>query len=280
MVIYILGSDSYIAKRFYEKTKHRNNCKRVSRSSKDKDYSFDLIDKQSFDFNLINPKDVILFFAAASSPDYCKENPKIAEEINVKGTSLFIKKFLEKKAKILFFSSDGVFSGGEKTFYEESERNPISYYGKMKLSIEKEFENNKNVKIFRLSYIYSKQDKFSSYLEECVKKKCQVEVYPILRNAVYIEDLVEGIDNLIINWDDWNNFSFNICGEQLISRKEIAEIFSKNVSPLEIKIVEPGEEFFKGRPRVIKMKSHFFPELLGRNPISINKAMLKEYSSK
>lgn len=277
MSIYLFGSDSYIAQSFYNKTKYQKDCKRVSRDSPTRDYSFDLLDHQSFDFNIIQDKDKIIFFAANSSPDYCENEPKSAYQTNVTGTSYFIKKFLEKNAKVLFFSSDGVFEGGDKVFYEDSERNPISKYGRMKLSIEKEFEGNKNVKIFRLSYVYSKKDKFSSYLEQCVQNNRGVEIYPMSRNTVYLDDLIEGIDNLINTWDLWNNQIFNICGNDLVSREETAKYFREVVSNIDIKLVEPPEEFFKARPRVINMKSHFFSALLKRDPTNFKDAMLKEY---
>jgi dTDP-4-dehydrorhamnose reductase len=232
---------------------------------------------QSFDFNIIRNNDIVLFFAATAHPDECEKDFQSAYAVNVAGTSRFIKRFLEHNARILFFSSDSVFHGGEKTFYEDSVKNPVGKYGEMKLSIEKEFEKEENIKIFRLSYIYSKEDKFSSYLEGCSKKGCAVEVYPLSRNVVHLDDLVEGIDKLIEAWDSWNNQVFNICGEDLISRADIARYFKENISAIEIKLVEPEEAFFKARPRAIEMKSKFFPALLGRQPTPIQRAMLKEY---
>ncbi|MEK6913950.1 MAG: sugar nucleotide-binding protein [Nanoarchaeota archaeon] len=278
MNIYLFGGDSYIAKEFYQKTSQKDKCKIVSRELVEKDYSFDLLNPESFNFSIINNNDIILFFAANSSPDSCEKDFQSAYQTNVIWTSYFIRKFLEQNAKVLFLSSDGVFNGGEDTFYEDSPRNPISKYGEMKLSIEKEFEKNKNVKIFRLSHVYSRKDKFSSYLEKCVKEKCEVEVYPMFRSTVYIDDLIEGIDNVTRNWDSWDNQIFNICGEEMISREEIARYFKEIVSDLEIKIVEPEESFFKARPKIIKMKSNFFPALLGRPPTKLKEAMLREYN--
>jgi len=279
MTIYIFGSDSYIARNFYKKTKHKDNCKKVSINPLEGDYYFDLSENSSFDFNLIKEKDIILFFAANSSPDSCQNNYESAYKVNVTGTNYFIEKILERNARVLFFSSDVVFNGGDKIFYENSEHNPVSKYGEMKSTIEKNFNFYKNFKVFRLSYVYSKEDKFSSYLNSCAEKGCEAEVYhPIYRNAIYLDDLIEAIDNLIQEWDKWNNNIFNICGEDLISRVNIAELFKKNISNIKLKITEPNEDFFKARPKKIEMKSNFFPALLKRSPTKIKDAMLKEYN--
>lgn len=277
MNIYLLGSDSYIANSFYNKTRHQKDCKRVSRNSSIRDYSFDLLNPNSFNFDMIQNKDTILFFAANSSPDSCEKNPESAYQTNVIGTSNFIKRFLEKNARVLFFSSDNVFEGGDKVFYENSERNPSSKYGQMKLSIEKEFEGNKNFKIFRLAYVYSRRDKFSSYLENCAQKKCDVEIYPLSRNVVYLGDLIEGIDNLIPAWDLWDNQTFNICGGELVPRERIARHFKEIISDITIKVVEPTEAFLKARPMIVNMKSDYFSKLLNHNPTPVLEAMLKEY---
>jgi len=278
MNLYLIGSDSYIAKNFYNKSKYKSSCKCIHNNPNNKNnFSFDLLNPKKFNFNIIEKDSMIAFFAANSSPDYCENHFQSAYGVNVTGTSYFIRKFLEKNAKVLFFSSDAIFNGGDKIFYEDSTGCPVSKYGEMKLSIEKEFKKNKNVKIFRLSYVYSKKDKFSSYLHNCIEKKCEAEIYPIYRNVVYLDDVITGIDNLIEGWDSWDNQIFNICGKDLISRANIAEYFKEIVSDINLKIVEPEESFFKARPRVIEMKSNFFSSLLKKEPTQIKDAMLEEY---
>ena len=50
--------------------------------------------------------------------------------------------------------------GGEAPFDENSDPKPLGEYGKMKLLVEKEFSREERFKTLRLSYVFSKDDKF------------------------------------------------------------------------------------------------------------------------
>lgn len=278
MSIFVIGSNGYISKRFINNHKG-SDLQLVSCHLQNKEHYLDLGKPEAFNYNLINKNDVILLLAAISSPDTCNNNYEFAYSINVKGTIQFMNKCLEKEARVLFFSSDTVYGNNYEELDENSICNPIGKYAEMKHRVEDEFLGCENFKVFRLSYVFSKNDKFMAYLRECSKKGEQVEVFhPMYRRVVYIDDLILAIDNLCMHWTDYNYNIFNICGKDLISRLDMANAYKNLIDEnLNIKVVEPPKEFFSARPKKINMSSLNFSQLLKRDPLSFNKAMKLEF---
>ena len=122
----------------------------------------------------------------------------------------------------------------------------------MKLLVEKYFRGETNFKSFRLSYVFSWNDKFMKYLRTCFEQNKIAEVYdPFIRKVVFIEDLINCIVNIHNGWIKYNNQYFNICGPKYLSRVEIANYFIQHVGPLDLKIIRPDDNFFKARPQKI-----------------------------
>lgn len=271
---FILGKNSFIGKQFFKKF---SDCILMSSHEfSDKNtIHFDLNNPEKFNYCIFNKNTKIIFLAAISSPDTCNNYYEEVYKINVLGTKYFIKESLKKGAKILFFSSDVIYGNTKEKVDENSFTNPFGNYAKMKDDVEKSFENEKNFKIFRLSYVLSKEDKYLSYLKSCVNNNEIAEVFhPFSRKVVYIEDVLESIRNILVKWDDFENQKFNICGGEDISRKDIADFYSKAIEDkLKYKIIQPDNKFWEARPKDINITSIYFEILLGRKPIKIKNAI-------
>ena len=125
--------------------------------------------------------DFVVFLAAISSPDVCEKQYDFARAINVTGTAEFIENCIARGANVLFFSSDVVNGGTLPCSVDETYvGTPIGKYGEMKREIEQRFNGNPHFKVFRLSYVYSRQDKFSRYLDDCAAKGVCAEVFDAL----------------------------------------------------------------------------------------------------
>lgn len=268
----IVGRNGFIAKKLLKRGQYKVT---TSNELSSDDVYLDLKNSESFDYSYINEQTNIIFLAAISSPDICNNNYDEAYKVNVTGTKSFIEEAIKKGAKVLFFSSDVVYGNTIENVDEDSKTNPFGNYAKMKDEVEKAFENEKNFKVFRLSYVLSKEDKYLSYLKNCVDKNEVAEVFhPFSRKVVYIEDVLEAIENILAKWDDFENQKFNICGEEDISRKDIADFYNKaTANKLEYKILEPDDSFWEARPRDINITSIYLEKLLGRKPTKIQYAI-------
>lgn len=270
----IAGADGYIGQRIV-KTIHESQ-RMILLSPVQREYyiHLDLLDVQRFNFGLINPFDKVILLAGISSPDLCSSDFKRSFEINVIGTVRFISECLRKRARVLFLSSDTVYGASSKENDEDVIPHcPAGEYGIMKWIVEKYFTGDPGFKSFRLSYVFSWNDKFTLYLRNCLTRKQTAEIFhPFIRRAVYIQDLVTCVTNLFSCWDLYDNQFFNICGPQYVSRLDIAESFCRNVGEVGLNLVTPGEEFYRVRPAAIKITSKYSDSLLGKEFTTIDNA--------
>jgi dTDP-4-dehydrorhamnose reductase len=281
MIYHIIGSDSYISKRFFSNYKNKLNIKLLSRNCDDKKNIIDLNYPNDFDFKTIEKDDSVIFFAAISSPDECEKNKEYAYNINVTATKIFIENCINRGARILFFSSDVVYGNTNIISDEKTPTAPFGNYAIMKNEVENYFKNSDLLKIFRLSYVWSHDDKYTKYLVNCAIKNEIAEVFnSLFRNVVYINDVTDAINNLFLTWDYWDNQIFNICGVELLSRLDIARYLKEEVyTNLKYKCVEPGSDFYKNRIKSISIKSIYFEKLLNK-PITFLKDVMKsEFTS-
>ena len=283
MNIFIIGSNGYIANRLVKNITAKHEIKLVSSHPHGADEIYlDLADASVFKYGLINKDDYVVLLASVSSPDICNNNFDLAYKINVTGTALFARECLKRQARLLFFSSDTVYGDSGESFDENSKCDPAGKYAKMKYEVETEFIGERGFKVFRPSYVFSRDDKFTKYLYDCSRQAKVAEVFhPFYRSTVYIEDLTLAVTSILDEWDKWGNKVFNICGPKLISRLDLAGIYKDEIDRgLKIKSVEPPPDFFESRPRKIEMKSLYFSKLIKRYPITINEAMALEFKAK
>jgi len=279
--IITLGKEGYIAKYLIER-KELFGCN-LTYTTNDKNSEglfLDLTKPETFDFKILNNMDLILFLSAISSPDLCKNDFNNSYQINVIGTKYFIKHALEKGAKVLFFSSDVLYGGGEETFDEESKVSPFGEYAKMKYAVESEFMREENFKIFRMSYVLSKKDKFLNYLQNCTTNNSTAEIFhPFFRCAIYINDVFNAILQIKNRWDLFTLKICNLVGTESISRLDIAEAYKNTIdNNLKIKIIKPGNDFFEARPQRISVKSKYLEQLLLKPPCDIIEMMEIEFN--
>ena len=63
----------------------------------------------------------------------------------------------------------------------------------MKSEVEKRFLGNPFFKTIRLSYVFSREDKFTKYLVGCAQRDEEAELFhPFYRAIIHRDDVVEG----------------------------------------------------------------------------------------
>ena len=265
MKVALVGSTGYIAeyilKRFADDSEIET-CLKLDRNEKADAY-IDLQEPEIFNYDLLNDIDYIVFTAAISGPDKCATDFDNCWNINVDGTSYFIRKALNKKCRVLFFSSDAVFGDIAGRIYdEESETKAVTPYGRMKKAVEDEFKKDPFFKAIRLSYVASAKDRFMTYCLNCAKNGEIADVFhPFYRNATVVSDVVEVVMYFAKKWDEFDHVFLNVACKELVSRVRMADELNRIIEgKLKYTISMPGQEFFTNRPRITQMRSLYMQQ--------------------
>lgn len=260
MKVALIGSLGYIAKFLLKRFTEESMIDSVLKIDQDyeEDAYLDLCEPENFDYSLLDDIDFVIFTAAVSSPDRCAREYELCWNINVSGTSYFIRKAIGKDCNVLFFSSDAVFGDIPGEIYtEESETKAETPYGRMKKAIEDEFKENSHFKAIRLSYVISTKDRFVCYCLQCIKHEIIAEIFhPFYRNCITISDVVDAVMWLIKQWECYQHVVLNIAGRELVSRVRIVDELNRHVEKkLKYTIVTPNEDFYENRPSITQMES-------------------------
>lgn len=154
--ILVVGGDSIIAKSLITKLRLRGDVvTKTSRRVDSPDSVFlDLQDVDAFLQGNAQHFDVVVFCAAVTKFEICRDNYSYSYEVNVNGPLKIAEYYSKKNARIVFLSSSAVFDG--KTQFENSLKKPNStnLYGKLKAEAERQLQDLPDrVSILRLSKI-------------------------------------------------------------------------------------------------------------------------------
>jgi dTDP-4-dehydrorhamnose reductase len=267
MRLIVVGASGYIGRRLLQAAA-ASGVPTVSTSSKSGGglHLLDLAQPGQFDFGLIDAGDTVCLAAAISAPDICAREHDRAWALNVTGTTAFAEGALQRGARIVFFSSDTVYGERPDAFDESAALAPAGEYAAMKAEIERRFAGEPNFKSIRLSYIFSRDDKFTRYLVGCAERGEGAEVFdPFLRAVIHRDDVTEGVIALSRRWSEIAAPSLNFGGPAAVSRVEFAGLIQRIALPrLTFTVTTPAPDFFTNRPRAIHMASPLLSQLLGR----------------
>ena len=277
--IFIVGASGYIGKHLYARAKKDSEAYGTSSGGAEGLLRLYLEAPDEFDYGILQPSDVVFLTAAISAPDICARENARAWAINVTGASKFVTKVLARGARVVFFSSDTVYGEKDDMFDESAACNPAGEYAEMKHEVEKRFSGNVLFKTLRLSYVFSCEDKFTKNLAGCAERGEEVEIFhPFYRAVIHRDDVVEGAIALVQRWDDFPQSIINFGGPEVVARIEFAQTLKEVAFPtLRFRGTEPETDFFKNRPRVIRMLSPALASLLGRPAHTLREAAKIEF---
>ena len=269
--IFVLGSSGFIGKQLYNYLQVKYSGDVMSSGRNNCDVNVDLAKDFSELVYIAEVNDVVVLLSSISSPDICKNQPSLANKVNVDATIELIEKLTAKGVKVIFTSTDVVFGKSMTLVTDSSNLNPFGDYGDMKARVERVVQSNKLVKVVRFSYVLGKGDKYTSMMDESNNNGEKLEVFDgFERNVIVIDDVIDGIYKLIVNWDRINFSSINFCGEELISRIAMTQLYQEIVSPyLKFESIEAPLGFWNARPKKIEIRSNIFSTLLGRKPKTV-----------
>jgi len=165
--------------------------------------------KEILDYVTIYKIQLIINCAAYTNVNKSETHKNLAIKVNSDAVKNLTEVCEEKKLKMIHFSTDYVYDSNNMTpIREDSNINPVNYYGISKREGEKIIEkSSSNSIIIRISWLYSKYG--NNFVKTMIKKgKNEKKVYVINDQfgcPTYSKDLVECTLSMI----DSNNFNKN-----------------------------------------------------------------------
>ena len=186
----------------------------------------------------INPH-IIIHTAAISNIELCEKNKKKAKLINYQITKNITRICCDKNIKLIFISTDHLFSGNKKFYNETSYCNPLNYYSKTKLLSETYIKKKiKDYLILRTNFFGigpRYRISFSDWIINSLKKNKKLFMFKdVFFTPILINDFVSVLTLLI---KKKINGVINIsCGERLSKYDfalKLAKVFKYNLSLVE-----------------------------------------------
>ena len=147
--------------------------------------------------------DIVIHCSALSNIDFCENNKRKAESINVLGTKNIVEGCKESNSKIVYISTSFVFDG-KKKYSENDNTSPSTFYGFTK------FKGEEIIKDSNIPFLILRTDQPYSWIEQwqhtnsvirvidsLKKKKIFYEVNDWYNVPTYVPDFVNATMKLI-----------------------------------------------------------------------------------
>ncbi|MFZ5947612.1 MAG: dTDP-4-dehydrorhamnose reductase [Stygiobacter sp.] len=236
--ILIIGSNGMLGQRLTEYFSKQKDVELLCTSAETKSFIPD-IEYQQLDItqkhevkNIITKffPDFIINAAAYTNVDKAETERELCWKINVNGVDNIAFYSWTIDSHLIHISSDYIFDGKNGPYTEIDLPNPISYYGRTKLASENSIKaSGTRFTIIRSNVLYgpSKYGRpdFVKWVYNSLKNSQKIKIVTDqINNPTYIDDLVNGISNVIKNKKEG---IYNIGGKELLSRFEFTKIIAK-----------------------------------------------------
>ncbi|HRP55057.1 SDR family oxidoreductase [Agriterribacter sp.] len=170
--------------------------------------------------------DVIIHAAAMAQPDACELSKEACYDTNVNATRYFTDAAEAVNAKMIYISTDFIFSGNDGPYRETDDPMPVNYYGETKLAGEQIVRQSRiNWAIARTVLVYGNilsgtRSNIVTWVKENLEKGNPIKVVSDqIRTPTYVEDLARGIQ-LIIEKNATG--VYHISGREILTPYEMA----------------------------------------------------------
>lgn len=164
---------------------------------------FDITDEQrtkSF-IKIVSPEAVI-HCAAYTAVDKAEDEPKLCQKVNAFGTKFIAEACKEINAKMIYISTDYIFSGlGQQAYETDDKTGPLGIYGKTKLEGETYVKSVlENYFIVRISWVFGKNgNNFIKTMLRIGKDRKEVNVVcDQIGSPTYTGDLAKLLCDMVV----------------------------------------------------------------------------------
>lgn len=209
MKVIIIGADGQLG-RSLNKIKHKFDCDTEFLNEDMLDITHE---EEIEDYLCKSGGDVLINCAAYTAVDKAEEEYDKAYMINSRAVGWLAKYTRKYNLKFIHISTDYVFDGTCNVPYNENHlTNPVSAYGKTKLSGEKQaLENNEETKIIRTSWLYS--EFMANFVKTMIRLGAEKSFVNVVFDQVgtptFATDLAEIIVKFVKTMPDGNIFHFS-----------------------------------------------------------------------
>lgn len=206
--------------------------------------------------------DVIIHCAALTNVKQCEEDKHTAHHINVEAPVFIARYCRDYGTRMIFISSDLVFSGENPPYTENDTTDPLSYYGYTKAKAEEKLLTFPNVAIIRTSLNIGLESPFVQWV---LRKYLQGETVPLFideyRNAIYAADFARRIVSLLTQKP--KHRIYHIAASDSMNRYDWGVMFFRHIG-LENSISSlqeaRGEAFSLNRPGDITLDTFLYED--------------------
>lgn len=180
-------------------------------------------------------KDVVVHLAAIVGFPACRENPELAQSVNVGGTRI-LASLLSRNQYVLFGSTGSNYGAvPEGVCTEETPLNPVSIYGETKTRAETLLMDETKCTAFRFATAFGASPRLrldllvNDFTYQAVKQKYLV-VYEanFMRTFIHVRDMANAFLFAIDNHDRMKSQIYNIGGDHMNhSKREVCEMIAK-----------------------------------------------------
>lgn len=232
---------------------------------------------------IIQP-DVIIHAAANAQPDSCEMDKAACYDTNVNATRYFTEAAATINAKLVFISTDFVFSGEDGPYRETDVPAPVNYYGETKWEAEQIVQQSGvNQAIVRTVLVYGNiltgtRSNIVTWVKDNLEKEKPIKVVSDqVRTPTFVEDLVTGV-RLVVEKNAAG--IYHISGREVLTpydmAVQVADYFGLNKD-----LMEKVDAAVFTQPARRPLKTGFIIEKaereLGYQPISFRQGILKMF---
>ena len=164
----------------------------------------DITDSETVESFIYKSKaDAVIHCAAFTNVDIAETDRDVCRRVNVEGTLNIARSCANHDIKMLYISTDYVFSGeGNVPFETDSETKPCNFYGESKLAGEKAVtENCKKYFIVRISWVFGENGR--NFVKTMLRLSKEREEITVVNDQIgsptYTKDLSKLLCNMIVS---------------------------------------------------------------------------------
>ena len=272
--ILIVGASGFIGNRLFKKLIDNPNYELKGTSLNTQNDIFETLDINNLEqtnilLNKFNPE-IIIWCAGNKNLSETEQSLKNTINVNfesIKGIEDYLNKF--SYTHFIFLSSDYIFDGVKGNFKVNDKANPKTFYGISKLMAEQYIIKKFPLfSIVRTSAVIGKGSVFFDWLNNCVVNKKKTSLYTNNFTPTPLDFLIRQIEYL---FEKKTSGTYNICGNQTLSRYDIGLIISKyyGINPIFLKKERDGNNSFQKDLSLV-------PFLVKQENINLEEEILKE----
>jgi len=272
--ILIIGASGFIGNRLFKKLIDNPNYELKGTSLNTQNDIFEKLDINNLEqTNILLNKfipEIIIWCAGNKNLSETEESLKNTINVNfesIKGIEDYLNKF--SYTHFIFLSSDYIFDGVKGNFKVNDKANPKTFYGISKLMAEQYIIKKFPLfSIVRTSAVIGKGSVFFDWLNNCVVNKKKTSLYTNNFTPTPLDFLIRQIEYL---FEKKTSATYNICGNQTLSRYDIGLIISKyyGINPIFLKKERDENNSFQKDLSLV-------PFLVKEENINLEEEILKE----